>query len=454
MDDFDEYIDDYPAVLILLLLKVISIHPSTIDKYLTPNNIDFIRQFDNYLEDKRIAPLISAYIMVSSFGRLDRQIISSLLSDNSAFDTRKESQLIHAAHKGDTKAMIKLGDFYYYGVFGADMPDLNYNNPDVRQAAKDAAGHWLELGLDGFRMDAAVHIYGAHEFKQQEDSEAANINWWNEFAGYCESINPDVYLVGEVWQDDKVLENYVQPFNTKFDFAIQQKILNCVQKGMAVPGFGDSLSVAIENIQNKYDGVDVNYLNGVFGANHDQDRIASSVNSLDKARQIAAVYMTLPGNPYIYYGEELGMYGSKPDEMIRTPFLWGDDSTYNTSWEKDDQNAETKGLDQQMKDPDSMYSYYKTLIALRKDNPALMKGNYRAAALTNDSVIAYFREADGQKLLVVHNFAEGDQTVSLAECGDITVTNVLYSSSGETGVSDFSSVKLAGNESVVLELGE
>ena len=221
-----------------------------------------------------------------------------------------------------------------------------------------------------------------------------------------------------------------------------------------MPGFGDSLSVAIENIQNKYDGVDVNYLNGVFGANHDQDRIASSVNSLDKARQIAAVYMTLPGNPYIYYGEELGMYGSKPDEMIRTPFLWGDDSTYNTSWEKDDQNAETKGLDQQMKDPDSMYSYYKTLIALRKDNPALMKGNYRAAALTSDSVIAYFREADGQKLLVVHNFAEGNQTVSLAECGDITVTNVLYSSSGETGVSDLSSVKLAGNESVVLELGE
>ena len=260
--------------------------------------------------------------------------------------------------------------------------------------------------------------------------------------------------MGEVWQDDKVLENYVQPFDTKFDFAIQQKILNCVQKGMAVPGFGDSLSVAIENIQNKYDGVDVNYLNGVFGANHDQDRIASSVNSLDKARQIAAVYMTLPGNPYIYYGEELGMYGSKPDEMIRTPFLWGDDSTYNTSWEKDDQNAETKGLDQQMKDPDSMYSYYKTLIALRKDNPALMKGNYRAAALTGDSVTAYFRETDGQKLLVVHNFAEGDQTVSLAECGDITVTNVLYSSSGETGVSDLSSVKLAGNESVVLELGE
>ena len=127
------------------------------------------------------------------------------------------------------------------------------------------------------------------------------ITWWNEFAGYCESINPDVYLVGEVWQDDKVLENYVQPFDTKFDFAIQQKILNCVQKGMAVPGFGDSLSVAIENIQNKYDGVDVNYLNGVFGANHDQDRIASSVNSLDKARQIAAVYMTLPGNPYILW---------------------------------------------------------------------------------------------------------------------------------------------------------
>lgn len=212
--------------------------------------------------------------------------------------------------------------------------------------------------------------------------------------------------------------------------------------------------MAIENIQNKYDGVDANYLNGIFGANHDQDRIASSVNSLDKARQIAAVYMTLPGNPYIYYGEELGMYGSKPDEMIRTPFLWGGDSTYNTSWEKDNQNAETKGLDQQMKDPDSMYSYYKTLIALRKDNPALMKGSYRAASLTSDSVTAYFRETDGQKLLVVHNFAEGDQTVSLAECGDITVTNVLYSSSGETDVSDLSSVKLAGNESVMLELGE
>ena len=74
------------------------------------------------------------------------------------------------------------------------------------------------------------------------------------------------------------------------------------------------------------------------------------------------------------------------------------------------------------------------MIEMKLGRENIMKGNYRAAALTSDSVIAYFREADGQKLLVVHNFAEGDQTVSLAECGDITVTNVLYSSSGETGV--------------------
>ncbi|WP_054741315.1 alpha-amylase family glycosyl hydrolase [Cellulosilyticum ruminicola] len=89
---------------------------------------------------------------------------------------------------------------------------LNYNNPRVREEIKEAATKWLSLCVDGFRLDAAIHVYSDHEFNKQNNQEAHNIQCWNEFATACEGINPTVYLIGETWDDDNAFPNYVHPF--------------------------------------------------------------------------------------------------------------------------------------------------------------------------------------------------------------------------------------------------
>lgn len=372
----------------------------------------------------------------------------------------------------------RVGDSYYYGMFGEDMPDLNYNNPKVREEIKSAAGKWLEMGIDGFRLDAAMHIYGNNEFKQEENPTESTLQWWNEFAVYCENINPNVYLVGEAWRNEEVLEEYVQPFDTKFNFAFEEKLMEAVINETAVTpdtetqkstsdtatetSQKENISQVLQNILDKYASVDSDYLDGIFGTNHDQNRIMSQVEEESKARLVANIYLTLPGNPYIYYGEELGMLGSKPDEMIRTPFKWsegGAGESFNTTWISDNQNTETPSLDEQINDETSMYHFYKNLIAVRKSNRALLDGKYTAVDLKNNVLMGYKRESGEQKLLVIHNLSDDEQTIDLAE---YSVKGVVYyscptgiSGSGQDNIEEEikgGKISLSGETSVILEL--
>ena len=114
---FNEYIDDYAAVLLLLLLKVNAITTIDIEDYLTDNLAEFLRRLEDYLNHSEIAPLLSAYIMVSTFGRLDREQVSYMLSDNSDYNYDKVSALQDLACKGDTVAMIELGELYTNGTY-------------------------------------------------------------------------------------------------------------------------------------------------------------------------------------------------------------------------------------------------------------------------------------------------------------------------------------------------
>lgn len=346
---------------------------------------------------------------------------------------------------------FSTGEYYYYSAFYGSMPDLNYNNPKVREEIKNAAGKWLDMGIDGFRLDAAMHIYGDYEFRQMTEEERvnANLQWWNEFASYCETKNPQVYLVGEAWQNDEVLAEYVQPFDTKFNFSFEQNMLSSVVNEKAVLENGTTLAKNLQNILDEYAKKDTKYLDGIFGSNHDQDRIMSQLDgNKDKARLVANIYLTLPGNPYIYYGEELGMYGSGDDMYKRTPFIWtinGNDMM--TSWEQDGQNGATQALDQQISDNDSMYNYYKKIIALRKSSKALQSGTYKALDISNDKVLAYEREVEGEKLEVLHNLSSEQVMVSL-EGND--KNNVLFRSS-ETDSVNGNEITLSPYSSIIIK---
>lgn len=317
-------------------------------------------------------------------------------------------------------------DVYYYAMFDSGMPELNFNNPKVREEIKNVAQYWLELGVDGFRLDAALHIYGNHEYEQMEDLDAANVQWWNEFACACEQVNPNVYLVGEVWKNDELMADYAKPLDSKFNFALASDLINAVNNGYSTSVSSRvDLAKTIEQMQQELKQVDENYLDATFITNHDQNRVIDQVLLNDRARLLACINLTLPGNPYIYYGEELGMHGAKPDEMIRTPFLWGKKSKENTSWETDTKNDGTASVKEQEGDETSMLSLYRTLIGLRKSSEALMKGDFVALESGNIHVLAYQRIFENEQVTCIHNLSSDKVEVELSQ---ISEGEVIFSS--------------------------
>ena len=295
---------------------------------------------------------------------------------------------------------------YYYGIFSEDMADLNYNNKEVRKEIKKASAKWLNLRVDGFRLDASIHIYGDNEFKEIKNQTKANIQWWNEFAINCEKINPNVYLVGEAWQETNLLEEYVQPFDSKFNFTFQENLINSLKNDTALANDNILLSQVFEDILKTYNKVDNNYIDGIFISNHDQNRIMSEVNNEDKAKLAINIYMTLPGNPFIYYGEEIGMRGEKPDINIREAFKWTDSKKLDYAYTMDFSiNDTTTPLSNQLDDNNSMYNHYKNIINLRKSTIALSKGNYESIDVNNFSIMAYKRSYKNESYYIFHNLS-------------------------------------------------
>lgn len=329
-----------------------------------------------------------------------------------------------------------VGDYAYYGIFSSSMPDLNYNNVNVREEIKGSAKKWLDLGVDGFRLDACMHIYGDHEFNQMSNQTEANVQWWNEFAAFCETINKDVYLVGEAWQNDDVLPEYVQPFDSKFNFAFAENLITCLKGDTAMTPNGTNLADELKGILDSYAEYDTNYIDAVFATNHDQNRVMSEVKSPKKARLAASIYLTLPGNPFIYYGEELGMYGEKPDEKIREPFKWSSDASEgDTTWESDSLNKKVDALDKQKDDENSMYNFYKKVIDLRKAHTALTDGSYSPLDLQNGMVMAYERKSSDEDLIIIHN---------MSSSSNIKLSNDSFKGA-KTVYSDYADTALNGN---------
>ena len=337
---------------------------------------------------------------------------------------------------------------YYYGIFDFAMPDLNYENPAVREEMKKAAQFWLQLGVDGFRLDAAIHVYGVHE-KDVENAETSNIAWWSEFREACEEVNPTVYLVAEAWQSKTDFSAYAQCFDSRFNFDLEEDIISAVHRGGKKSIYGnETLAGHLVLEQEKNTAVSADYIDAVFGSNHDQARIMDQVGNVDKAKLVANIYLTLPGNPFIYYGEEIGMRGQKPDEHIREPFKWSSDgSDMDTSWEEASSNEKTQSLEElQADESDNIYNHYKDVIALRKNNPALSQGSLEAFDTSSTKVLGYKRISEDQTLIVLHNTI-GQELTESSE--DFVGATVLYDNGYGTTV-DGDTITLPGQSMTIL----
>jgi len=295
---------------------------------------------------------------------------------------------------------------HYYGFFWGGMPDLNFDNAKVKEEFVAIGKYWLaDMNVDGFRLDAAKHIYPTD---RAEDNHA----FWIWFRQEMQKIKPEVYLVGEVWSGAEDVAPYLKGLPALFNFDLGYSITSVVRAGQ------DTIDLInkYKEIIDFYSKSTSEYIDATFLKNHDQNRILSELdNNVNKARVAAGILLTLPGTPYIYYGEEIGMLGVKPDEYIREPFLWDSNDKKQTSWEvpKYSTLETVVPLSRQKEDPNSLYNFYRKFIGYRNASSVLTYGSIEHAPLKINELVTFIRKHNDEEVLVIHNVSDVEVTVKM-----------------------------------------
>lgn len=373
------------------------------------------------------------------------------LEANKSKNSRYRNYYIWADNKTNLKglndqnnrtAWSTKGNGYYFSEFSEDMPDLNYDNKEVREEIKSMAKFWMDQGVDGFRMDAARFIYPQ---KRTQDT----LNWWQEFGDYIRGIKEDVYIVGEIWSDEITISKYLKVLNSAFNFPVAMQTVNAARSGNPA-----ELIRQMENTYNQYQKINGDYVDTPFLTNHDQNRVMSELMDNAKARSAAAIYLTLPGNPVIYYGEEIGMKGKKPDEAIREPFKWYEaDGKGQTTWRKMTFNSskDVLSVEEQEKDNNSLLNYYRDMIRFRLSSPVLSKGDIHIINDVN-KVLAYTRSYKGVTNLIVHNLKGEEISVEFNLPDNVNIKGVVTKGKGKVSLKEkTASIKLDANSFVIIE---
>jgi len=348
--------------------------------------------------------------------------------------TEKDKWHLPKDEKGNT-----IGKTYYYGFFSPEMPDWNYDNAQVVEEAQRILKFWIDLGVDGFRLDAAQHIFKDHN---------KNIGFWNMISAYVKSINKHTFLVGEVDNSSDMVAPYLKPLDACFDFDLSREVVQSLKNENA-----SNFPMRMEKIITHYKAVNKDYKDAIFLTNHDQNRVMSEVgNNVDKAKLAANILFTLPGIPYIYYGEEIGMKGEKPDEFIREPMLFAPEKEdeMRPKWMKPkystDKTVESAMV--QIKEDQSLWNHYSRLISMRKENRALQYGQFENSSLSSKSVLAYYRIYNQMRVLIINNVSATAVTLTKEE-KDNTLINPIYQTSKQTTVKG-NKITLAPYSTIIL----
>ena len=349
-----------------------------------------------------------------------------------------------------------LTNAYYLHYFSQQQPDLNWENPAVRQDVYKMMRFWLDKGVDGLRMDAFQYVAKDTSFPVFPTGYEKNIAKY--YGGgphlhdYIQEMNKEVlskYNIMSVAEgagtSPAEAMDFVDPARHEFSMAYH---FEGIDFGHNDPNY--SIPV-FKQIYSTWDSsfADKSWL-AIFLANHDQPRMVSHWgNDSDKYRDasskmLTTFLMTMRGTPYYYYGDELGMDNIKFDSIQdyrdietinkykhlvqtngnikqfieerkraardngRTPFQWDGSAnagfTTGTPWIKVNPNYTTVNRAAQESDKNSVLNYFRNVVKLRKENLVLVYGNYTLLDKDNPAVYAYTRELNGRKLLILLNF--------------------------------------------------
>jgi len=306
---------------------------------------------------------------------------------------------------------------YYLGDFSGDMPDLNYDSPAVRREMIRVGRFWLALGVDGFRLDATTQIY--IDFRSDVGSRLAaerNIAWWQQYRAGLRASDPSVFLLGEVpAQSEAAAAPYYSALGSVFDFPLARVLVGAAAHETS-PNLGSYVQQAWRRFRTNARG---SIVDSPFIGNHDRDRVLDQLRgNMSHMRMAAAMLLTMPGDPFVYYGEEIGMHGVKPDPSIREPMRWdrSPDQAGETRWEPAPDNASPcLSVVAERADPQSLLHLYRRLIHWRIDLPALRDGAIASYAADGGVISAYTRTDHAQRLLVIHNLSGATRSLSLPD---------------------------------------
>ncbi len=292
---------------------------------------------------------------------------------------------------------------YYYSAFWGGMPDLNYRNPLVVSEAKNIADYWLDIGVDGFRLDAAYHLDGDKE---------VNHGFWNEFRKSVKNKKHDAYIVAENWTEAVNVAPFFKEFDSSFNFEIADMIVNTLVRKSDM-GLVEALKMNYDMFR-KYN---INFVDAPFIRNHDINRSISEFITINnpifvqrgylKMKQAAVILMSLGGTPYIYYGEEIGQQGKKPDENIREPFDWYKSmkGKYMTRWTPKRYIKADDGVsvEEESGNSESMLEHYRKLIKLRKEHHSMRSYNIEKIETGDSRIFGYYKIEGEEKTIFLFN---------------------------------------------------
>lgn len=293
---------------------------------------------------------------------------------------------------------------YYYAPFWSEMPDLNWRNPEVKSALFGAARIWLERGADGFRVDAVRYLFEGASGNPGDSSpdQPESIAWAKDFTQFVNGVKPDAAVVTEAWADTATVSKYFvggQGQQLGFNFDLQRAIRDSANAARPA-----AVQSVLERVAANYPASAVD---AIFAGNHDISRM--KFFGAGRYRSAAALLLTLPGTPFIYYGEEIGMPNgpSGKDEDKRTPMRW--DATPNagfsstTPWYAFSTDDPQISVSEQLEQRGSLYNLYRNLIRTRQGSEALRVGGYAPLRSDAERVFSFLRSIGSKRVAVVIN---------------------------------------------------
>ncbi len=296
---------------------------------------------------------------------------------------------------------------YYFHQFYEGMPDLNFNNPEVREELLNIVRYWLDMGVDGFRLDVA-HSYYENPAENKCIHQPETHMFLKDMRAVLDAY-PNKAMVAEVmlFPDDIIayLGNGHDEVHMIFNFILMT--------GLYTAALGGGNALLRELMEKTFDKFPPGGWHAIIIGNHDLPRSFLLVGEDEKkAKILALLQLTLPGTPFIYYGEEIGITSGSDivvdwRDASRTPMQWDDSSgggfTTGTAWVNLSPNYQTHNVAAEAENPESLYSFYRRLIRMRNALPSLQTGSIQFVNTDVNQVIAFVRELNNDCIAVVMN---------------------------------------------------